>query len=154
MKEEIESWLKMKEIEFAQKDNRNPKLILHKYLYKYVLSDLHEVFFCDFPHVLQEWISRLKDNHPTNWIRQLEWNPVDITQLQQVDNKFTRAVDFWLDNIVARFITKFVVDTTKYYNTEEKEFLKGPRGRYIISLYTSIKILLYNKGVMTMASNN
>ena len=33
------------------------------------------------------------DNHPTNQIRQLEWNPVEITQLQQVDNKFTRVVD-------------------------------------------------------------
>jgi hypothetical protein len=96
----------------------------------------------------------LKDNNHTNHIKQLEWNPVEITQLQQFDNKFTCAVDFSLDNIVARFITKFVVDTTKYYNTTEKEFLKGPQGRYIISLYTSIQILLYNKGVMTMASDN
>jgi hypothetical protein len=39
----------------------------------------------------------------------LEWNPMDILQLQQVDNKFTRTVDFWLDNIVAGFITKFAV---------------------------------------------
>jgi hypothetical protein len=130
------------------------KLTPRKYLDKYVFNDLHEVFFCDFPHVLQEWILRLKDNHPTNRIRQLEWNPVEITQLQQVDNKFTRAVDFWLDNIVAGFITEFAVDTVKSYSATEKEFLKGPRGRYIRSLYTSIKILLYNKGVMTMASDN
>jgi hypothetical protein len=153
-KAEIESWLKTKELEFAQKDNRNLKLTPHKYLDKYVFSDLHEVFFCDFPHVLQEWILRLKDNHPTNRIRQLEWNSVEIAQLQQVDNKFTRAVDFWLDNIVAGFITEFAVDTAKSYNATEKEFLKGPRGRYIRSLYTSIKMLLYNKGVMTMASDN
>jgi hypothetical protein len=79
---------------------------------------------------------------------------MEITHLQQVDNKFTRVVDFWLDNIVAGFITEFAVDTVKSYNAAEKEFLKGPRGRYIISLYTSIKILLYNKGVMTMASDN
>jgi hypothetical protein len=154
MKAEIESWLKTKELEFAQKDNRNLKLTPHKYLDKYVFNDLHEVFFCDFPHVLQEWILRLKDNHPTNWIRQLEWNPMEIVQLQQVDNKFMRAVDFWLDNIVAGFITKFAVDTMKSYSATEKEFLKGPRGRYIILLYTSIKMLLYNKGVMTMASDN
>jgi hypothetical protein len=93
----------------------------------------------------------LKYEDPTNQIRQLEWNLVEITQLQQVNNKFIHAIDFWLDKIVAGFITKFVVDTTKCYNTAEQEFLKGPRGRYIRSLYTSIKILLYNKGVMTMA---
>jgi hypothetical protein len=79
---------------------------------------------------------------------------VEIVQLQQVNNKFTCAVDFWLDNVVAGLIIEFVVDTTKYYNATEKKFLKGPRGRYIISLYTSIKILLYNKGVMTMQAYN
>jgi hypothetical protein len=153
-KEEIERWLKTKELEFVQQDNRNPGVTPHKYLEKYVFTDLHEVFFCDFPHLLQEWILRLKYNHATNQIRQLEWNPVQIVQLQQVNNKFTRVVDFWLDSIVAGFITEFAVDTTKSYNAAEKEFLRGPRGRYIRSLYTSIKILLYNNGVMTMASDN
>jgi hypothetical protein len=68
-KAKIKRWLKKKEFEFSQKHNRNPKLTLRKYLDKYVFSDLHEVFFCDFPHVLQEWILRLKENHPTNRIK-------------------------------------------------------------------------------------
>ena len=79
---------------------------------------------------------------------------MEISKLQQVSKKFMRTIDCWVDNIVVGFITEFAVDTTKSYNAEEKEFLKGPSGRYIISLYTSIKILLYNKGVMTMASDN
>jgi hypothetical protein len=54
MKVDIERWLKTKELEFAQKDNINPKLTSQKYLDKYVFIDLHEVFFCDFPHLLQE----------------------------------------------------------------------------------------------------
>jgi hypothetical protein len=119
-KAEIESWLKTKELEFVHKDNRNLKLTPCKYLDKYVFNDLNEVFFYDFPHILQEWIKILKDNHPTNWIRQLEWNPEEIAQLQRVDNKFTRVVDFWLDNIVVRFIIDFAVDTTNSYNAAEK----------------------------------
>ena len=87
-----------------------------------------------------------------NWIQQLEWTLVQIEQLQQVNKKFTCTMDFWLDNIVAGFITKFAVETTKSYNAAEQEFLRGPRGRYIQSLYTSIKILLYNKGILTMGS--
>jgi hypothetical protein len=55
-----------KEIDFSQKDNKKPKLTLHKYMDKYVFRNLHEVFFCDFPHVLQEWLLRLKYNHPIN----------------------------------------------------------------------------------------
>jgi hypothetical protein len=111
-------------------------------------------FFYDFPHLLQEWLLRLKENHPTNRIRHLEWHPLEIAQLQQVNNKFTHAVDFWLDGIVAGFITKFVIDTTKSYIATKQDFLKGPRGRYIRSLYTSINILLYDKGMMTMKSCN
>jgi hypothetical protein len=61
-------------------------------------------------------------------------------RLERVNNKFMHAVDFWLDNIIAGFITKFVVDTVKSYTAAEQEFLKGPRGRYIQSLYMSIKI--------------
>jgi hypothetical protein len=68
----------------------------------------------------------LKDNHTTNHIRQLELNPMEITQLQQVDNKFTRDVDLSLDGIVSGFITEFAVDTMKSYSTKEKEFLRGP----------------------------
>jgi hypothetical protein len=41
---EIERWLKTKELEFAQNDNKNLKLTPLKYLDKYVFSDLHEVF--------------------------------------------------------------------------------------------------------------
>jgi hypothetical protein len=154
MKENIEICLKTKELEYAQKYNKNPNLTPCKYLNKYIFRDLHEVFFCDFPHVLQEWILRLKYNHPTNQIKQLEWNSVDIVQLQQVDNKFTRAIDFWLDNIVAGFIKEFAVDTANSYSATEKEFRKGPQGRYIRSFYISLNILLYNKGLMTMKSDN
>jgi hypothetical protein len=50
-------------------------------------------------------VIEVKINHPTNRIRQLEWNPVEIAKLQQVNNKFTCAIDFWLDNIVAGYIT-------------------------------------------------
>jgi hypothetical protein len=63
-------------------------------------------------------------------------------------------MDFWMDNITARFITKFAIDTTNSYIVVEKDFLKGPRGRYIKSLYTSIKVLLHDKSVMTMESYN
>jgi hypothetical protein len=79
---------------------------------------------------------------------------VEIMQLQQVNNKFTRTVDFWLDSIVAGFITEFAIDTAKSYNATDHDFLKGPRGRYIRSFYTSINILLYNNGVMTMELYN
>ena len=97
---------------------------------------------------------RLKDTHPTNWISPVEWTSENNAWLERVNNIFTHAVDFLLDYITAGFITKFVVNTVKLYTAAEKEFLKGPRGRYIRSLYMSIKILLKDKGMMTMESDN
>jgi hypothetical protein len=79
---------------------------------------------------------------------------MEIVELQQVNNKFTHAVDFWLDNIVVGFITEFAVDITNSYTAEEQYFIKGPIGRYIRSLYTSIEILLYENGVIAMESNS
>jgi hypothetical protein len=68
-KVEIEIWLRTKEQDFAQKENQNPKLTPRQYLDKYMFSDLHEVFFSDFPHLLHEWLLRLKENHPMNQIK-------------------------------------------------------------------------------------
>jgi hypothetical protein len=48
-------------------------------------------------------------------------------QLERVNNTFMHIVDFWIDIIIAGFITKFVVDTTKSYTAAEKDFLKGPK---------------------------
>jgi hypothetical protein len=75
-REEIEGWLRTKELDFAHKDNRNPRITPRGYLDKYVFTNLHEIVFCDFSHLLQEWILRLTDNHPMNWIRQLDWTLV------------------------------------------------------------------------------
>jgi len=66
-------------------------------------------------------------------------------QLERVNNKFTRAIDLWLDNIIVGFINEFVVDTMKSYIVAEKYFLNGSRGRYIMSLYMSINIFFMIK---------
>jgi hypothetical protein len=39
-----------------------------------------------------------------------------------VNNKFTDVVVFWLESIVAGFITEFAVDTAKSYSAVEKNF--------------------------------
>jgi hypothetical protein len=93
---------------------------------------------------------RLKDTHLTNRIRPVLWTVENIARLERVNNKFMCAVDFWLDNVTTGLITEFSVDTVKSYTVANEYFLRGPRGRYIRSFYTSIKILLHDKGMMTM----
>jgi hypothetical protein len=78
------------------------------------------------------------------------WIVENIAWLERINKKITCKVDLWLDNIIVGFITEFVVDTIKSYTVVEKDFLRGPRERYFRSLYTSIKILLHDKCMMTM----
>jgi hypothetical protein len=115
-----------------------------------VFTDLHEIYLCYFLELLHESILRLKDTHLTNRTRPVKWTAKNIARLERVNKKFMRTIDFWLDSITTGFITEFAVDTMKSYTVVEKYFLRGPRGRYIMSFYMSIKILLQNKGVMTM----
>ena len=84
MKEEIESWVKTKEKEFAEKENRNTRLAIEDWLQRYIFIDLHEIFFATFPSELHAWLSRLaksntstRSDRPTEWalevIQRLEW---------------------------------------------------------------------------------
>jgi hypothetical protein len=49
----------------------------------------------------------------------MEWNHVEIVQLQQVNKKIMLTIDFCLDSIVVGFIIKFAVDIVKSYNETE-----------------------------------
>ena len=69
-------------------------------------------------------------------------------RLEASRDKIARAVDHWLDRIIGGFIIEFAVNTTVSYSEAERRFLKGPRGKYIKSLNTWIKMLLCEKQVM------
>jgi hypothetical protein len=84
----------------------------------------------------------------------INWTPKRIKQLNRVSNKVSHVVDFWLSSILGGYIAKFAVDCTQTYNVTKKEFFKGPRGRYLITFSTWIKMLLSDKNVMNMESSS
>ena len=55
-----------------------------------------------------------------------------------------------MDSILEGYITEFAVDTNKAYIEAEREFFNGPRGRFLLSLQLSIKMLIYEKGILKM----
>lgn len=105
--------------------------------------EIHEIFFASFPSKLYEWIAKLVDSQGRCRLDELiMWTPEVVRRLEALKDKIVRTVDHWLEWIIGGFITEFVVDTTVSYNEAEWCFLKGPRGKYIKSLNTWIKILL------------
>ena len=73
--------------------------------------------------------------------------------MKNLDNPITRAVDFWLASVLEGFVTKFAVDQRKSFSEAERYLFKGYRGKYLKYLNLSIKMLLYEKGVMDIVSD-
>ena len=65
----------------------------------------------------------------------------------------SRAIEVWLNNILERLITKFVVNAVKSYSDAERDFFKGPRGRFLLSLQLWIKMFICEKGILKMNSD-
>jgi hypothetical protein len=55
-KKEISKWLEGKEREFIQKENRNPQMSDEQWMQRYVYTELHKIFFGEFPIILTEWL--------------------------------------------------------------------------------------------------
>jgi tRNA(His) 5'-end guanylyltransferase len=112
-REEIEEWIERKQQDFAREQNRNTRINNEQWLQRYVFTDLHEIFFGEFPIILTKWLERLVKNvgrYRTKSSR--NWTPTLIKQLNMVSNKVSHIIDFWLSSILGGYITKFAVYCT------------------------------------------
>lgn len=153
-KKEIQDWVDWKKCDFFVQENINPRLSTKKWLQMYIFTNQHEIFFSLFSNNFYKWLSILAENNtcfrnhnPTMW------TPKMIKQLRKIDNTIARVVNYWIENIIGGFITKFVIDTSVSYSEDECKFFKGPWGKYLNSLKLCINMLLCEKGVLRMQSN-
>lgn len=100
-------------MEFAEKENINPKQSTKDWLQDHILTDTHKKFFCEFTIILSEWMLRLKDNNGS-WSNNgsREWTLELIKQLKEVSNPISCAIDFWIDIILKGYVTKFSIEYT------------------------------------------
>ena len=100
--------------------------------------------------MLNEWLSKLTTQQRSNFQggKQSEWSPYLIKRLKRVNNPISRAMYFWVDNILEGYITEFLVDTITSYNEAERKKFQGSHSRYLSSLKMWIKMLLCEKGIL------
>ena len=117
MKPEIQDWVEAKELEFARKESEGYRWTPTKWLGQYIHSDIHEIFFVEFPIVLHEWFSKLETQQRNfQGGEPREWSPYLIERLKRVNNPISRVVDFGVDRILELYIIEFVVDTITSYS--------------------------------------
>jgi hypothetical protein len=79
----------------------------------YVYTDLHEVFFGEFPNILVEWLEIFLENigiHRQTTPKNL--TPKLVRRVESVENRMSHTLDFWLDNILGGYIIFFSMDCT------------------------------------------
>ena len=59
MKLKIQEWVDFKALEFAQEESEELQLNPTKWLEWYLYTDIHEIFFAEFPSLLYEWLLKL-----------------------------------------------------------------------------------------------
>ena len=127
---------------------------MEQFLQRYVFSDVHEIFFGTIHIELHQWLSRLIERRTNFQENQFPpWTPARIAILKRVNNAISRAVDFWTARTLEAFVTEFAVDTSTSFSEAERQFFKGPRGKYLNLFSLNIKILLAEKGILLIESD-
>ena len=152
-RDKLNQWVESTEIEFAKQENKSPRLSTEVWLQKHIVTDLHMIFFVTFGNELYDWLSKLTDTSIFKKKRNIAWTPELIQTMKNLDNPITRIVDFWLVSVLEGSVTEFVVEQRKSFSEAERYFFKGYRGKYLKYLNLSIKVLLHEKGVMDMISD-
>jgi hypothetical protein len=110
---EIQRWIKDQERDFAEAQNKNPKLSIEDWLQRYIFIDIHKIFFGGIHQELFEWLARLVDTQFEIRPRSpVVWNPMLIQKVKRVDNAVSRVVDHWFDSTIGGYITEFAIDIT------------------------------------------
>ena len=74
-KNEIKDWLESKTLTFVQEESAGSQLSTENWLNRYIYSDIHEIFFAEFPILLHKWLSILVTRQ-TNFQKRevVEWS--------------------------------------------------------------------------------
>ena len=101
-KKDIEDWVESKTLASAQEESVGSWLSTEKWVDEYIYSDIHEVFFVEFPVIIHEWFSRLARRQITNFERRevVEWSDQMVHKVTSVSNTISRDNDFWVDSIL------------------------------------------------------
>ena len=151
---EIGDWFDETYLKFAQQENTNPRRSARDFLQRYVFCDAYEIFFSSIHIELHQWLSRLTERRTNFQTRRIPvWTPARVNLVQHVNNEVSRAVNFWTTRTLEAFVTEFSIDTSTSFSEAERQFFKGPRGKFLNSLILRIKILLAEKGILLFESD-
>jgi hypothetical protein len=108
-REEIQDWLTAKEHEFSLRETQGLRVNVNQWKDRYLYTDMHEIFFVEFPCLLFEWIKRKTATNSPVWpLEPVVWDQAKLEELKVLDNKWTRAIEFWFSRVKEGYIVEFI----------------------------------------------
>jgi hypothetical protein len=131
LKIEIKKWIEEQEKDFAEDQNKNPKLSTEDWMGRYIFTDIHEIFFGGIHKELYEWLARLADTQFEIRSRPpVVWTSTLINKVKRVDNAMSRIVYHCFDSTIGGYIIDFSIDKVESYSQAKRYFFKGSRGKF------------------------
>jgi hypothetical protein len=94
-KEEIQYWVEEKEHDFSLRETQGLRVNAKQWKDMYLYSDMHDIFFTEFPSLLHEWIKRKDTTNYLVWPLELvAWDEANLEELKVLDKKWTQTIDF------------------------------------------------------------
>jgi hypothetical protein len=96
--EEMQDQLFAKEDGFAQSQTKGLITNIECWKERYIYTDLHEIFFVEFPCLLYEWLKRKKTVNISLRVEEpLVWDQTTVNRIKVVDNKWAQEIYFWFN---------------------------------------------------------
>jgi hypothetical protein len=88
--EEIQYWLTLKEEYISWRETQGLIADMEHWKNKYIYTDMHEIFFVEFPCLFYEWLKRkTSTNIDLRTQEPLVWDQITLDRMKALDNKWT-----------------------------------------------------------------
>lgn len=146
----MEAW----EDEFAVEEMKNLQINPQAWKDMYIFLDFHEIYFVEFPMLVFQWLEKkAKIRSRIIPLYSISWTKDRLNLLNDVNNCWSREVDFRYTSVVEGYTMDFMVEGSNSFSEVERKKIQRPRGKFINYVPLWIKMLLYDKGIMSIENN-
>jgi len=107
--------------QFFLVETQGLKVYIMRWKDRYIYTNMHGIFFFEFPYLLYEWLKRKIDTNTA--LRPLELVVSDqaiVYRLKSLDKKWNQSIELWFSWLKEGYIIEFVVEYIDPFSEDEE----------------------------------
>jgi hypothetical protein len=94
--EEVQYWPTAKEHDFSLRETQGLRVNVKQWKEKYIYTNMHKLFFVEFPCLLYEWMKKKTARNCSLWLlKPVVWDQATLDRMKVLGNKWTWVIDLW-----------------------------------------------------------